>query len=59
MVGLNLLLWAFICHVSAFATVDTGSFCFEAMHFGLTRHVGLGLGTLLGRGLSLACIPGH
>ena len=59
MFGLNSLLWAFICHVTAFATVDTGSFCFAVMHFGLTGHVGLGLDTLLGRGLSLACIPGR
>jgi len=57
MVGLNFFLWAFICHVSAFATVETGSVCLAAVHLSLTWLVGLGIGSLLGRGLSFACPP--
>jgi len=45
--------------VSAFATVETSSFCLAAIHFGLTRLVGLGIGPLLSRGLSFACVPGR
>jgi len=59
MVGLNFFLWAFICHMSAFATVETGSFCLAAVHLGLTWLVGLGIGPLLSRGLSFACVPGR
>jgi len=59
MVGLNFLLWTFICHVSTFATVETGSFCLAAIHFSLTGFVGLGIGPLLRWGLSFAFISGH
>ena len=31
MVGLHIFLWPFICHVSAFATVETGSFCLAGL----------------------------
>ena len=58
MVGFYFFLWAFICHVFAFATVETGSFCLAAIHFSLTGLVGLRIGSLLGRGLSFACAPG-
>jgi len=58
MVRLNFFLWAFICHVSAFATVETGSFCLAAVHFNLTWLVGLGIGPLPSRGLSFAVLLG-
>jgi len=58
MVGLNLFLWALICPPSAFATIETGSFCLAASYLGITCLVGLGMGPLLARGLSFACIPG-
>ena len=57
MVGLTLFPWALIWHVSAFATVETGSFCLAAVHFSFTWLVGLCIGPHLGRGLSFACAP--
>ena len=59
MVGLNFFPQALICHVAAFATVETGSFCLAAIHFSLTRLVGLGVGPFLSRGLFFACVPGR
>jgi len=58
MVCVNFFLWAFICNVSVFTTVETGSFCFAAVYIRVTWLVGLGIGPLLGWGLSFACIPG-
>jgi len=59
MVGLNFFFWAFICHVSAFATVQAGSFSLAAVHFSLTWLIGFGIGPLLDGGLSFACVPGR
>jgi len=59
MVGLNFLLCSLICHESAFATVETGSFYLPAVNFSRTWLVGFDIGRLLGRGLSFACSPGH
>jgi len=57
-VGLNFFLWAFICNVTALATLETGSFCLAAVHFILTWLVGLGIGPLLSRAFPLPVLLG-
>jgi len=52
MVGFDFLLWAFICHVCAFITVETGSFGLPAIHFSLAGLLVLGIGFLLCWGFS-------
>jgi len=52
MLDFDFLLWAFICHVSAFATVETGSFSLPAVPFSLAGFLILGLGLLLCWGFS-------
>jgi len=52
MIGLYFLLWAFICHVSAFATVETGSFGLPAVHLSLAGLLILGVCLLLYWGFS-------
>ena len=52
MVHFDLLLWAFICHVSTCATVETGSFALSAVHLSLAGLLILGIYLLLCWGFS-------
>ena len=57
MVCLNFLPWAFVCHLTAFATVQRGSFCLAVVHLSLSWLVGLGVGPLRDRGLACPGVP--
>jgi len=52
MVGFYSFLWAFICHVSTFATVETGYFSLSSVYLSLAGLLILSIGFLLCWGYS-------
>jgi len=58
MVGSNILLWALHWHMSAFATVEIGSFFLVSIHCSIAGLVGFEIGAFLGRAFPLPVFLG-